>query len=123
MTLTLNQFLFLVLTIAAVVAVVFLVLFLNQLRRTAQEGQKTLLKAQDVMEGFKEIEAKLNTRLDDVGDVLGKSKKAVAGISEITFLLTTRIVRPSAKYWPILFPLLRYGWQQMKKRKEKYNGG
>lgn len=123
MTLTLNQFLFLVLTIAAVVAVIFLVLFLNQLRRTAQEGEKTLLKAQDVMEGFKEIEAKLNTSLDDVGDVLGKSKKAVAGISEITFLLTTRIVRPSAKYWPILFPLLRYGWQQMKKRKEKYNGG
>ena len=119
MLLTLNQFLFLVLTIAAVVAVVFLVLFLNQLRRTAQEGEKTLRKAQDVMDRFQEIEAKLNTSLDDVGEVLEKSKNAVVRISDIALLLSTRIVRPSAKYWPILFPLVRYGWQQMKKRKEK----
>lgn len=122
MLLTLNQVLFIILTVAAVAAVTALVLFLSQLRRTAREGEKTLVKAQELMNEFRIIEAKINTSLDDVADVLGKSKKAVAGISDIAFLLSTRVIRPSAKYWPILFPLLRYGWRQMKKRKEKNNG-
>jgi hypothetical protein len=122
MLLTLNQVLFIVLTIAAVVAVTVLVLFLLQLRRTAREGEKALAKAQELMNEFRIIEAKLNTSLDDVSEVLGKSKKAVAGISDIAFMLSTRVIRPSTKYWPILFPLLRYGWRQMKKRKEKTHG-
>jgi hypothetical protein len=46
----------------------------------------------------------------------------VSGISEITFFLTSKIIRPSARYWPFLFPLLRFGLQQMKKRKEKKDG-
>lgn len=122
MLLTLNQVLFIVLTVAAVVAVTVLVLFLLQLRRTAREGEKALAKAQELMNEFRIIEAKLNTSLDDVSEVLGKSKKAVAGISDIAFMLSTRVIRPSTKYWPILFPLLRYGWRQMKKRKEKTHG-
>jgi hypothetical protein len=117
MLLTLNQVLFIILTVAAVVAVTFLVLFLHQLRRTALEGEKTLAKAQELMNEFRIIEAKLNTSLDDAGEVLGKSKKALAGISDIAFMLSTRIIRPSAKYWPVLFPLFRFGWRQMKKRK------
>ncbi len=121
MLLTLNQVLFIILTVAAVVAVTFLALFLFQLRRTAREGEKTLAKAQELMNEFKIIEAKINTSLDDVGEVLGKSKKALAGISDIAFMLSTRVIRPSAKYWPILFPLVRFGWRQMKKRKERNN--
>jgi uncharacterized protein YoxC len=123
MTLTLNQVLGIILTVAAVVAVTFLALFLNQLRRTAREGEKTLAKAQEMMEGFKEIEAKVNASLDNVGEVLATSKKAVAGLSEITFFLTSKVIRPSAKFWPFLFPLLRFGLQQMKKRKENKDGG
>jgi uncharacterized protein YoxC len=119
MLLTLNQVLGIILTVAAVVAVTFLALFLNQLRRTAREGEKTLAKAQEVMDGLKEIEAKVNTSLDNVGEVLATSKKAVTGLSEITFFLTSKIIRPSARYWPFLFPLIRLGLQQMKKRKEK----
>jgi len=122
MTLTLNQVLGIILTMAAVVAVTFLALFLNQLRRTAREGQKTLAKAQEMMDGLKEIEAKVNASLDNVGEVLAASKKAVTGLSEITFFLTSKVIRPSAKYWPFLFPLLRLGLQQMKKRKEKKDG-
>ncbi len=122
MTLTLNQVLFIVLTVAAVVVVTVLTLFLNQLRRTAREGEKTLVKAQEAMEGLKVIEAKLNASLDDVGEVLKTSKKAASGLSEITFFLASKVVRPSAKYWPILFPLVRFGLQQMKKRKEKKDG-
>ena len=122
MALTLNQVLWIILTVAAVVAVTFLALFLNQLRRTAREGEKTLAKAQEMMDGLKEIEAKVNASLDNVGEVLATSKKAVTGLSEITFFLTSKVIRPSAKFWPFLFPLLRLGLQQMKKRKEKKDG-
>ena len=122
MTLTLNQVLGIILTVAAVVAVTFLVLFLNQLRRTAREGEKTLVKAQEAMDGLQVIEAKINSSLDNVGEVLAVSKKAVSGLSEVTFFLTSRIIRPSAKYWPFLFPLVRLGLQQLKKRKEKKDG-
>ncbi len=122
MLLTLNQVLGIILTVAAVVAMTFLVLFLNQLRRTAREGEKTLAKAQEMMDGLKEIEAKVNASLDDVGEVLATSKKAVTRLSWIMFFLTSKVIRPSARFWPFLFPLLRLGVQQIKKRKEKKDG-
>ncbi len=122
MTLTLNQVLGIILTVAGVVAIVFLTLFLNQLRRTAKEGEKTLIKAQSTMEGLQVIEAKLNANLDNVGQVLAASKKAVTGISEVTLYLTSNVIRPTAKYWPFVLPLIRLGLQQWKKRKEKKDG-
>jgi hypothetical protein len=122
MALTLDQVLFIVLTVAAVVIATVLTLFLLQLRRTAREGERTLVKAQEAMEGLRVIEAKLNASLDDVGEVLKTSKKAAAGLSEITFFLATKVVRPSAKYWPFLIPLVRLGLQQMRRRKEKKDG-
>jgi len=122
MTLTLSQVLSIVLTVAAVIGVTVLSLFLLQLRRTAREGEKTLIKAQETMDGLQAIEAKISANLDNVGEVLATSKKAVSGLSEITFFLTSKIIRPSARYWPFLFPLLRFGLQQMKKRKEKKDG-
>lgn len=122
MALTLDQVLFIILTVAAVVIATVLALFLIQLRRTAREGERTLVKAQEAMEGLRVIEAKLNASLDDVGEVLKTSKKAAAGLSEITFFLATKVVRPSAKYWPFLIPLVRLGLQQMKRRKEKKDG-
>jgi len=122
MTLTLNQVLAIILTVAGVVAITFLVLFLNQLRRTAKEGEKALVKVQETMDGLQVIEARLNSSLDNVGQVLAMSKKAVSGISEVTFFLTSKVIRPSSKYWPFLFPLLRLGLQALKKRKEKKDG-
>ena len=119
MSLTLNQVLFIILTVAAVVAVTFLAMFLNQLRRTAREGEKTLVKAQETMDGLQAIEAKLNASLDNVGEVLATSKKAISGLSEISLFITSKVIRPSVKYWPFIFPLVRFGLQQMKKRKEK----
>ena len=83
MTLTLNQVLWIILTVAAVVAVIFLVQFLIQLRKTAREGEKTLIKAQEAMDELKVIEAKINVSLDNVGEVLATSKRAVAGISGV----------------------------------------
>jgi uncharacterized protein YoxC len=122
MALTLNQVLGIILTVAGVVAIVFLILFLNQLRRTAKEGEKALMRAQEAMEGLQAIEAKLNANLDNVGEVLAVSKKAVSGISEVAFFLTSKVIRPSAKYWPFIFPLVRLGLQQWKKRKERKDG-
>jgi uncharacterized protein YoxC len=122
MTLTLNQVLWIILTVAAVVAVTFLALFLNQLRKTAREAEKTLVKAQETMDGLQVIEAKINASLDNVEEVLATSKKAVSGLSEVAFFLTSKVIRPSAKYWPFLFPLVRFGLQQLKKRKEKKDG-
>jgi hypothetical protein len=122
MLLTLNQILAIILTIAAVVVATLLALFLIQLRRTAREGEKALAKAQELMEGMKVIEAKVDSGLDDLGHVLQTSKKAVSRLSEITYFLSPRGLRPSAKYWPFLFPLIRFGWQQLKKRKEKHHG-
>ena len=45
MTLTLNQVLWIILTVAGVVVLTFLALFLNQLRKTAREAETTLVKA------------------------------------------------------------------------------
>lgn len=122
MTFTLNQVLGIILTVAAVVTVTFLVMFLNQLRRTAREGEKTLVKAQETMDGLKVIEAKINFSLDNVGEVLATSKRAVAGLTGVTHFLSSSVIRPSARFWPLLFPLLSFGLQKMKKKRRNKDG-
>ncbi|HDT13382.1 MAG TPA: hypothetical protein ENO03_03395 [Candidatus Aminicenantes bacterium] len=122
MTLTLNQVLGIILTVAAVVVATFLVMFLTQLRKTAREGEKTLLKAQETMDSLKAIEAKVDEGLDNLGEVLTASKRAATGLAEASFFLSTRVLRPSAKYWPFLIPLVRLGLRELKKRKEKKDG-
>ena len=122
MLLTFNQTLFLILTVAAVVIAVFLVLFLIQLRRTAREAEKSFQELQVTLDKLKKIEDKLDHRLDETGKVIESAKKTVSGLSELSLFLTTRVVRPASRYWPVLFPLVRFGWQMIKKRKEKKNG-
>ncbi|HRD02556.1 MAG TPA: DUF948 domain-containing protein [Candidatus Saccharicenans sp.] len=122
MLLTFNQTLFLILTVAAVVIAVFLILFLLQLRRTAREAEKSLQELQVTLDKLKKIEDLVERRLDETGTILESAKKTVSGLSELSLFLTTRVVRPASKYWPVLFPLVRYGWQIIKKRKEKKNG-
>ncbi|MBU1339437.1 MAG: hypothetical protein KKD56_10260, partial [Acidobacteria bacterium] len=53
MSLTLNQLLFVVLTIAAVVAVTSLVFLFAQLRRTAREGEQALSEIRSLIENLK----------------------------------------------------------------------
>lgn len=122
MLLTFNQTLFLILTVAAVVIAVFLILFLLQLRRTAREAEKSLQEFQVTLEKLKTIEDKVERRLDETGTIIQSAKKTVSGLSELSIFLTTRVVRPASKYWPVIFPLVRFGWQLIKKRKEKKNG-
>jgi len=122
MSLTLNQVLLIILTVSAVVAVIFLVQFLIQLRKTAREGEKTLIKAQEAMDELKVIEAKINVSLDNAGEVLATSKRVVAGISGVTSFLTSSVIRPKARFWPIIFPLLSLGLRKMKKKRRNKDG-
>ncbi len=124
MSLTLNQFLFLVITIAVVVAVTFLVSMIIQLRRTAREGEKTLKEIRELARNLTETNKKVNEKMDDLRVTLDAAKKSAVGISEIVGFTTAKIIRPSSKYWPMLFPILRFGWRQIrkKKRKEEKNG-
>ena len=119
MPLTLNQFLFLILTIAAVVAVTFLVIFLIQIRKTAREAELTLIETKALIESLKETSLRAQTKIDDVGELIEATKKTAVSISEIAWFLGTRILRPSSKYWPFLFPLIRLGWRKIKKHKEE----
>jgi uncharacterized protein YoxC len=123
MLLTFNQVLYLLLTVAAVVVAVVLALFLLQLKRTAREAEKSFQELQIVLNKFEQIEDKLDKRLEEVGEIVSSTKKAVSGLGELSLFLTTNVVRPASRFWPVLFPLLRFGWQLMKKRKEKKNVG
>jgi predicted PurR-regulated permease PerM len=119
MHLTLNQTLFLVLTIVAVVVAVFLVRVLIQLRRTAQEGERTLAEIGNLAGSLMELERNLNARMDDIGDFLASTKKVAAGLTQAGLFLTTKVVNPASRFLPVLFPLLLMGWRKLKKKKEK----
>jgi hypothetical protein len=123
MPLTFNQFLFLVLTFAAVIIAIFLVRFLAQLRRAAVEGEKTMVEARKLIENLNELDKIVKTRLADLGEIMEASKKTAAQVSNATFFLTTRVIRPSSRYWPVVYPLVRFLWKKIRKRKEKSDGG
>jgi predicted PurR-regulated permease PerM len=122
MPLTLTQFLLLIITLAIVVGVTFLVTLLIQLRKTLKEGEETLAEIKELAKNLQDTNQKVQTKIDDFGEMITASKKTVIGLSEVTWFLATKIIRPSSKYWPLLFPLLRFGWRQLKKRKEDKNG-
>lgn len=121
MPLTLNQFLLLVITIAVVVAVTFLVLLLRQLRKTAREAEETLIEVKMLVGEARETSRSVQSKIEDVGELVLATKKTAVSVSEIAWFVTTKILRPSSKYWPFLFPLIRLGWRQAKKFKEEKN--
>jgi len=122
MPLTLNQFLFLVITIAIVVAVSYLVSLFIQLRKTAAEGERALIEIRELAKNLRALDQVVRTKIDEMAKVIEASKKAATNVSEAAVFLTTKIIRPSSSYLPILLPLLRLVWRQWKKRKEKKNG-
>ena len=119
MELTLDQFLLLVITIAVVVAVTFLITLFLQLRRTAREGEETLVEIRALVKNLNQASQKFMDKIDDVDETLHTAKNTAVQLSEITWFLTSKIIKPSSKYWPIVLPLLRLGRRQWKKRKEK----
>lgn len=119
MPLTLNQFLLLVITIVLAVAVTFLVTFLIQLKKTAKEGEDTLRDLREFIRDIRETNQKVSTKIDDLGEMVEASKKTATSLSEAAWFLSTKIIKPSSKYWPFIFPLIRLGWRQLKKKKRK----
>jgi predicted PurR-regulated permease PerM len=119
MPLTLNQFLFLVITIAIIVIATYLVIFLAQLRKTVKEGQDTLAEAKKLMRSVSETSQKVNSKIDDMTPMVEASKQIAVSISKIALFLATKVLKPSSKYWPLVFPILRSGWRQIKKKKKQ----
>jgi len=116
MSLTLNQFLLLVITICIVVSVAFLIALIAQLRKTAKEGEETLVEIRDLIENLRETDKKVNAKIDDLTPVIEATKTTAARISDIAWLFTARFFKPSSKYWPYIFPILHLGWRHMKKK-------
>ncbi len=123
MALNLNQVLFLILTIAAVVVAVFLVRFLIQLRRTAGEGERTLAEMRRLAENLNELDLVVKAKVEDLGRLVEASRNTAVNLSEASMFLTTRLLRPAAKYWPLVYPLLTFFWRRIRKKKEKKDGG
>jgi hypothetical protein len=123
MPLTLNQFLLLVLTFAAVVVAVYLVRFLARLRGVAEEGEKTMVEVRKLVENLNDLDGMIKDRLVNLGEFMEASKRTAVNLSEASFFLTTRILRPSSKFWPVMLPLASFFWKKFRKRKEKKHGG
>jgi predicted PurR-regulated permease PerM len=121
MPLTLSQFLLLVLTIAAVVAVTFLVNLFIQLKKTSREGQETLVEIRSLAENLNEITRKIDDKIDDVSEVVEAAKKTAGSLSEIAVFAAVKVIRPASRFWPFLVPFIRMGWRLWKKKKEDKN--
>ena len=121
MPLTLNQMLFLVLTLAGVIVAVYLVRLFAQLRRTAAEGEQALAAFRVLAKSLNELDILVKQRVEDLGSTLEASKKAAIGLSEASFLLTTKILSPSSKILPLALPIARFVIRNLKKKKEKKN--
>lgn len=121
MPLTLNQFLLLVITFFVVVAITFLISLFVQLRKTAKEGKETLNEIKLLASNLRETSQKVQTKIDDLDEVVDATRKTAVNLSEIAWFLTSKVIRPSSKYGPFLFPFLRMGWRKLRKSKEAKN--
>jgi hypothetical protein len=119
MTLTLNQFLLLIIAFAAVVAVCFLIVLFIQLRRTAKEGEKTLVSIRELAQNLDRTNQQVQDRIDEASDVLKSAKDTASNLAQATLFITTRMVKPSSKYLPFLLPLIRFVWRHWRKGKNK----
>lgn len=119
MPLTLNQVLFLVLTLAVVILVIFLVRLLAQIRRTAAEGEKTLAELGVLAKHLTELDLVVKEKVEDLGITLDASTRAAVNISQASSWITTKFAPPSFKFLPIALPIAHFVWRQWKKRKEK----
>jgi hypothetical protein len=121
MPLTLNQFLFLVLTFAAVIVAYVLIRLFAQLRKTAAEGERALVEVRTLAQHLTELDLEIKDKVETLGTTLEASKKAAVNIGQASALITARIIKPSSRYLPILIPVARFVLRQMKKRKENKN--
>jgi predicted Kef-type K+ transport protein len=119
MSLTLNQALFLVITIAVVVAVVYLVRLFAQLRRTAIEGEKALTQFAELARNLQELEGVVKVQVEELGKTIAASKKAAVNVAEASSMITSKFIRPSSTFLPFILPVAQFLWRQIGKRKKE----
>jgi flagellar biosynthesis/type III secretory pathway M-ring protein FliF/YscJ len=119
LTLTLNQVLLLVLTFAAVVVAVVLVRLFAQLRRTAAEGEKALTEMRVLAQHLTELDLVVKDKVETLGTTLEASKKAAVNIGQASALITSKFIKPSSSYLPLIIPVARFVLKRMNKKKEK----
>jgi hypothetical protein len=119
MPLTLNQFLLLVLTFAAVIVAVYLIRLFAQLRRTAAAGEKALGEVQALARNLNELEQVVKDKVEVLGKTLDASKKAAVNLSEASLLITQKVLRPSSKFLPLALPVARFLWRHLQKRRKE----
>jgi len=118
MPLTLNQALLLVLTLAAVVVAVFLVRLFVQLRRTAAEGEKTLVEMRALAQHLTELDLVIKDKVETLGTTLEASKKAAVSIGQASALITSGFVQPASRFLPLIIPVVRFFFHRARKKKE-----
>jgi hypothetical protein len=121
MPLTLNQFLFVIITLAVVVAVTAFVILALQLKKTAAEAEKTLAEYKELAKNLQILDQTIEDKLDELGHTLQAARQAAGQVSGVTMWLTSKVVRPASRWWPLLAPVVRFVWRQWKKRKEERN--
>jgi hypothetical protein len=118
MPLNLTQILSIILTIAAVVAVVFLVQLFIQLRKTAAEAEKTMVEVRALAKNLGDLEITVRHRVDEMGDTLKIARKAAMGLSEASLRLTSKWLPFPGKYLPMILPVASFLMKSIKKNKE-----
>lgn len=101
----------------------FFVIFLIQLRKTAKETSLTMVEIRSLAKNLSDAGLKINSQVDDVQDILDATKKTALGLSEAAWFMTVKIIRPSSRYWPLIYPLIRLGWRQLKRKKKEGKNG
>ncbi len=102
-----------VLIAAAIAAVVFLVRLFVQLRTTVAEAEKTLVEVRVLAENLNELDLEVKDRVEELGAMLGTSRKAGVGLSEGG---SSKLLPTSAKFLPFVLPVARFVLRKMKKK-------
>ena len=107
-----------VLVSAAVVAVVFLIRLLIQLRTTAEEAGKTLVEVRVLAQNLSELDLEIKARIEETGDTLGVFRKAAVDVSRAALVAAWRFLPTPARYLALILPAARYVVRQIKLVKE-----
>jgi hypothetical protein len=110
-----------VLVLAAVVAVVFLIRLLIQLRATAQEAEKTLVEVRVLAQNLSALDLEIKDRVAEMGDSIGVFRKAAVDVSLAALRVGWKFLPAPAKFLALALPVARFVTRQIKQMKENHH--
>ncbi|MCK7534207.1 MAG: hypothetical protein MZV63_25890 [Marinilabiliales bacterium] len=119
MTLTLNQALLIILTVAAVVAAVFLVRLFAQLRRTAAEGEKALAEFAELARHLKELDLVVKEQVEELAKTISASKAGGGQCRRSLVPHHVQVRSTAVQISSLILPVARFLWRQVGKRKKE----